>query len=236
MKKLFLIVFLAFIISNGFAQKTTLPLNSFIELDVFGPFDVRLIKSDTERAEIDFNGIDKEDIVYDFKSGTLRLKLKNSHYMNEWKNDNRRSRYVVVNLYYKDIDVIEAGAGALVTSKELLKSKYLSVECTMGAEVTLDIFAKKVNAISNMGGVLELSGQTDHLEVKANMGGVLKAARLESKTVYVKANMGAEVMVNATEEIDASAGFGANVDYIGGPNVRNTSKNFGGEVNRKGNR
>jgi len=235
MKKLPIIVFLAFVISNGFAQKTTLPIPSFTDIDVFGPFDVKLIKSDTERAEIDFNGIDKEDIVYEFKNGTLRLKLKNSHYMNEWKNERRNSKYILVNVYYKDIDIIEASAGAIVTSKEVVKSKYLDVECSMGAEVTLEILAKKINAIANMGGVLEMSGRTEHLDVKANMGGVLKAAHLESKTVYVKANMGAEVMVNATEEIDASAGFGANVDYIGGPNVRNTSKNFGGEVNRKGN-
>ena len=47
--------------------------------------------------------------------------------------------------------------------------------------------------------------------------------------------MGADVMVNVTEELEASAGFGAQVDYIGGPAVRHTSKNFGGEVNRRGN-
>jgi len=235
MKRIFLIVFLAFIISNGFAQKTTLPIPAFTEIDIFGPFDVKLIKSDIERAEINFNGIDKEDIIYEYKNGTLRFKMRNSHYMDEWKNESRHSKYVLVNVYYKDIDIIEASAGALVTSKELVKSKYLDVECTMGAEVTLEIFAKKINATSNMGGVLEMSGQTEHLEVKANMGGVLRAAHLESKTVYVKANMGADVIVNATQELDASAGFGANVDYVGGPSVRNTSKNFGGEVNRKGN-
>ncbi|HEU5290639.1 MAG TPA: head GIN domain-containing protein [Cyclobacteriaceae bacterium] len=235
MKKLFLIVFLAFVSATAFSQKTTLPIPSFTEVDIFGPFDVKLIKSESEKAEIDFNGIDQEDIIYEFKNGTLRLKMRNSHYMDEWKNESRHSKYVLVNVYYKDIDIIEAGAGALVTSKELVKSKYLSVECTMGAEVTLDILAKKVEAVSSMGGVLELSGQTEHLEVKANMGGVLKASRFESKTVYVKANMGADVIVNATEEIDISAGFGASVDYVGSPSVRNSSTNFGGEVNRRGN-
>ncbi len=235
MKRIYLLAILVFVTSTGFAQKTTLELSSFGRLDVFGPFDVKLIKSDTERAEIDFNGIDKDDIVYSAQKGTLRLKLKNSHYMNEWKNDSRRSKYILVKVYYKDIDVIEAAAGAIVTSTETLKSKYLSIDCNMGAEVTLDILAMKVEAISNMGGVLEMTGQTDHLEVKANMGGVLKAPRLESKTVYVKANMGADVMVNATEELEASAGFGANVDYVGGPSVRHTSKSFGGEVNRREN-
>lgn len=235
MKRLFSIVFLAFFTTVGFGQKTTLQIPSFTDIDVFGPFDVRLIKSESERAEIDFNGIDKEDLIYEFKSGTLRLKMRNSHYMDEWKNDSRHSKYVLVTVYYKDIDVVEAGAGAVVTSKEEVKSKYLLVECTMGAEVTLDIRAKKVEAVSNMGGILDLSGVTEHLEAKANMGGVLKAAHLESKTVYVKANMGADVTVNASEEIDISAGFGATVDYVGSPSVRNSSTNFGGEVNRRRN-
>lgn len=236
MKRLFLIAFLAFSSTAGFAQKTTLQIPSFTEIDVFGPFEVNLIKSESERAEINFNGIDKEDLIYEYRNGTLRLKFRNSHYMDEWKNESRHSKYVLVTVYYKDIDIIEAGAGAVVTSQELVKSKYLSVECTMGAEVTLEIFTKKVEAISNMGGLLDLSGETEHLEAKANMGGVLKAAHLESKTVYVKANMGADVKVNATEEIDITAGFGAVVDYVGGPLVRkNTSTNFGGEVKRRGN-
>jgi hypothetical protein len=235
MKRLFLIVILATVTATAFSQKTSLPIPSFTEVDVFGPFDVKLIKSENERADIDFNGIEKEDIIYEFKNGTLRLKMRNSHYMDEWKNDSRHSKYVLVNVYYKDIDIIEAGAGALVTSKEKVKSKYLAVECTMGAEVTLDIFAKKIEAISNMGGILKMSGETEHLEVKANMGGVMKASQLESRTVYVKASMGADVIVHAKEEIDVTAGFGAQVDYIGGPAVRNTSTNFGGEVNRRGN-
>lgn len=235
MKKLLLSFLLIGIPLLTFAQKTTLEVSSFNKIDVFGPFDIKLIKSENDRVEIDFNGVEKEDVISEIQRGTLRLKLKNHHYMDEWKDNKRQSRYVLVNVYYQDIDIIEAAAGALVTSKEVLKSKYLSIDCTMGAEIKLDVTAKRIEAISNMGGWLELSGQTEHMEVRANMGGVLKAARLESKTVYVKANMGADVTVNATEELDASAGFGASVDYVGGPSVRHTSRNFGGEVNRRGN-
>lgn len=235
MKRVILLSLSILIVSSGYAQKTTLKLSSFKDLDVFGPFEIQLVKSDTEKMEIDFNGIDKDDIVYGAEKEVLRLKLKNSHYIDEWKNESRKSRYILVTVYYKDIDLIEASAGAVITSAETLKSKYLTIECTMGAEVTLDIDAQKTEAISNMGGVLKLSGQTDHLEVKANMGSLLKASQLEAKTAYVKANMGADVFVNVSEEFEASAGFGANVDYIGGPSVRHTSKNFGGEVNKRGN-
>ena len=235
MKKIYLSALLVLILSPVFAQPKTLQFSGVNKLDVFGPFEVQLIKSDTEYAEIDFNGIeDDDDIVYEAHRGTLRLKFKNRHYINEWKNDNRRNnRYVIVKMYYKDIDIIDAAAGAIVKSTEQLKSKYLHIKSSMGAEVTLDVYAKKIMADSKMGGELELTGITESFEVDANTGGVLKATYLESKIVYVHASMGAEVTVNATEELNASAGFGAMVNYVGGPTVKHTSRNFGGEVNRR---
>ncbi|MFZ2905815.1 MAG: head GIN domain-containing protein [Cyclobacteriaceae bacterium] len=235
MKKPYIIIVLIFIVSNAWAQRMTRELSSFRDIDIFGPFEVTLVKSDKEKAEIDFRGIDKEDVIVDAEKGVLKLKIKNRHYIDDWKNDRQHHKYILVTVYYTDIDMIEASAGAVVTTDGTLKSKYLSVDCTMGAEVTLDIFTEKAELISNMGAVLEVTGQTNHIEVNANMGGVLKAAHLESKTAYVKANMGADVTVNVMEELEASAGFGAQVEYIGGPSVRHTSKNFGGEVNRRGN-
>ena len=235
MKKILLIVFLLMTTVAGFAQRT-IALSPFTAIDVFGPFEVELIKSDKASIEIDYRGIDEEDIVAEVQHDVLKLKIKNRHYMKDWSsNSYRKSDYARVKVYYTDIDVLEAQAGALITSLRPVKSKLLMIDCSMGAEITLDIFAKKVEVVSNMGGVLELTGQTEQLEVKANMGGVFKGSRLESKIVYVKASMGADVMVNVSEELDASAGLGATIDYVGGPNVRHTSKSMGGEVNRRSN-
>jgi len=234
MKKLFILLAMVWVAFTASAQRTTLQLSSFRDIDIFGPFEVTLVKSEKEEAEIDYRGINKEDVISSAEKGVLKLKIKNRHYIDDWKNDRQHNKYILVTLYYKDIDMIDASAGAVVTTDGTLKSKYLSIDCTMGAEVTLDIFTEKAELVSNMGAVLEVSGQTSHVEVNANMGGILKASHLESKTAYVKANMGADVTVNVTEALEASAGFGAQVEYIGGPSVRHTSKNFGGEVNRRG--
>lgn len=237
MKKVYLFACLLLLISSlGFSQRTHRDLPSFKAIDAFGPFDIELIKSDKEYAEIDLNGIDQEEVVIEVQKDILKLKIKNRHYFSEWKeNSYRKSEYVRVKIYYIDIDVLEAQAGTLIVSQQPLKSKYLHIECSMGAEITLDILAKEMEVVTSMGGVLELRGRTDELDVKANMGGELKAGQLESKIVFVKASMGADVMVNVMEELEASAGFGASIDYVGGPNVRHTSSNMGGEVNRKGN-
>jgi len=100
----------------------------------------------------------------------------------------------------------------------------------MGAEVSLDVLAKNLYLKSTMGAVARLSGHTEYMEVKSTMGGVIKAAQLQSKTAYIKASMGAEVFVFVTDEIEVAAGLGAVVDYMGSPGVRHTNTNFGAEV------
>jgi len=237
MKKVYLLICLLLLISTlGVSQKTRKDLPAFKAIDAFGPFNIELIKSDKEYAEIDFNHIDPEDLVIEVQKDVLKLKIKNNHYFNEWKEDNyRKSEFVKVKIHYIDIDVIEAEAGTFITSPQALKSKYLHIDCSMGAEITLDIIAKEMEVIASMGGVLELRGQTEELDVKASMGGELNAAQLESKIAFVKASMGSDVTVNVLEELEASASFGASIEYIGGPNVRHTSSNMGGEIIRKEN-
>ncbi len=228
----YLIALLFFCISfSTRPQKTVESVDSFTKIDVFGPFEVELIKADKESLEMDYRSIDPEHIVAEVSRGELNLKLRNKHYMNDWtSNDYPRSKYVRVRVYYVELNEVRAQAGAEVFSKGILKSRNLALECSMGAEMTLDIVAKNLYAKGNMGAVIKLSGQAETFDVKANMGAVLKASQLLSKIVNVSANMGAEVKVNALEEIEISAGFGATVDYTGSPNVRHTSKNFGAEV------
>ncbi|MBX2945619.1 MAG: DUF2807 domain-containing protein [Cyclobacteriaceae bacterium] len=214
------------------AQKSTETIGSFTKIDVFGPFEVELIKADRESLELDYRGIDPEHIVTEVNRGELKLKLRNKHYMNEWKDDFPRSKYIRAKVYYTELTDLRAQAGAEIFSQGTLKSRNLALDCSMGAVMQLDVVSKNLYTKANMGAEVNLTGQAETFEVKANMGAVLKASQLLSKIVYVNANMGAEVKVKALDEIEVSAGFGATVDYTGNPNVRHTNRNFGAEVRR----
>jgi hypothetical protein len=220
---------------QSFSQVQSLPLSGFNGIDAFGPFNIELIKSEVEKVEIDYKSFVAEDVVKEMKGGVLKLKLKNRHFFDEWDHDYSRSQFIRVKIYYSDLDIIKGQAGAIISSNQLVKSKYLTIESTMGAEISLDILVKELETKSSMGGLLTLSGQAERLTASANMGGILKASDLESKFVYVKASMGAEVLVNALNELDANATFGATIDYVGGPAVRYTNKVMGGEVHRRSN-
>lgn len=212
------------------AQKQILTPESFNAIDVFGPFDVELVYSDKNRVELDYKGVNSKDVVASVSGNTLKLKLRNRHYFNDWSSDSKWDEYIRVKVYYTDIDEIKASAGAVVVTSDRLKSKNLAIDCSMGAEVSMEVLAKKLYLRSNMGAVTRINGRTDYLEAKSGMGGVIKARQLQSKSAYIKASMGSEVFVSVTDEIEVSAGLGAVVDYTGSPAVRHTSTTFGAEV------
>ena len=56
---------------------------------------------------------------------------------------------------------------------------------------------------------------------------------LQAKSAYIKATMGSEVDVYVTDQLEASAGWGAMIDYTGGPNVRHSNTSMGGEIYHK---
>ncbi|MCI0750909.1 MAG: DUF2807 domain-containing protein [Flammeovirgaceae bacterium] len=214
---------------HSFAQiKQDVP--AFNALDVFGPFKVELIKADKESLELDFKDVDRDDIVFEVDHGKLKLKLRNRHFINQWR-DEEDIDYIKARVYYVSLNEIEIEAGTLLKSEETIKSKNLRLACSKGAELRLDVIAKEVFIKTSMGGEVLLKGITDYLEIYASMGAELNTLDLESKSVFVKATMGADVKVFASKEIDISAGLGAAVDYSGGPLVRHSSSSFGADVN-----
>lgn len=218
-----------------YGQKNRIDLANYNSIDVFGAVEVELIKSDKNYVEIEFNGISKEDFVADVNSGVLRLKIKNRHYFEDWSSDHNYNHadYVRVKAYYVELEEISGQAAAIITSRAPIKSKNLYVDCSMGAEIDLELLAQRAKLKSSMGGILTLSGKIEYIDVRASMGGELKAAHLKSRVANVSASMGAEVRINVDDEIEVTSSLGAEVHYLGSPTVKNVSRNLGGEVNHR---
>jgi len=227
MKKLILLTFS--LITFGSWVQEPQAIAPFTSLQVFGPFQVELIKSNKEAIEMEVRGVDKEDVVVSSEHGVLKVKLKNRHYVNQWRDENDID-YIKTRIYYVSLDHIQAEAAAKIKSQEPVTSKNLELICSKGAWVYLQVSAREVHVKTSMGGETLLKGKTEFLEVHASMGAEYKSVDLESKVVFVKATMGAEVDVYASHEIDISAGLGADVKYSGGPVVRHSNATFGADV------
>jgi hypothetical protein len=230
--KTILILLFCLITWVGHSQKQE--LSPFTAIDVFGPFQIELIKSDKEAVDMQAIHVDRDDLTVEVHRGQLVLKLRTRHFLTDWDSDKFRNEpRIKTKVYYKELDEIKISAGGTVESTEAIKSKKLVIEGSMGSEIDLMTAAETMYVRTSMGATVNLRGQTDFLEIKANMGGVLNANRLESKSAYVKANMGADVSFFASEEVDIDASMGASVRYSGNPTVRHTNRKIGADIHTR---
>ncbi|MBX7126640.1 MAG: DUF2807 domain-containing protein [Cyclobacteriaceae bacterium] len=218
----------------SFAQLKEVTTGPFESFKAFGPFKVTLIKSSNPHMEIDYNGINSDDVEILTRNHEVSLKIKTRHYW-DWDFEDRfDGRYMQVKLYYKELENIEGRAGARIWSEGTLTASHLSIVGKMGAEIELTLDAQQVELEASMGAEVELVGKAERFYVEAKMGTEVKASHLECESVEASASMGADVSVYAAKELDANAGFGAEVRYAGDPMVKHTNTNFGADVRRTG--
>ena len=213
------------------AQSKEIQTRPFQILRAYGPFRLTLVEADKERIEIVSRGIDEDDIVIDSDDGELDMKLRSKHFWDDWHDSgSRQQRYVKVTVYFKKLKKIDVQAGATVASDFTISSPSLVLISKMGAEMRLDVKANELELDSGMGSDVHLTGTTEYVEIYSKMGSTINAIHLKSEKAMVKAYMGSDVSVYASKELDASAGFGATINFAGDPSVRNTSHSFGGET------
>jgi Putative auto-transporter adhesin, head GIN domain len=233
MRHLTIAFLLLFGIFSTTAQTEEIKVKDFKVMYVFGPFKVNLVKSDMNKVEIDYNGIDAEEVLVKSKEGELSIKLRNRNFFdfgnNDWERKNHR--FAKVTIHYKEIMAIEARAGAIVRANETIEVKELFLVSKMGADMRLDVKVQKLELESSMGSEVKLTGTTETLKIKSKMGSEVDASYLQSQDVMVSSSMGSQVSVFAEKELDASADFGASITYRGNPSMKHTSRFLGAEVN-----
>ncbi len=220
--------------SSIFAQKEiTTNTSSFHSVSIYGPFKVTLIKSNKSSFVIDYNDLDKEDVIIKSGKEELSIKMKNRNFLQfgddeQWKKNHHH--YAKVTIYYTSLDNIEARAGAEIKANEPISSHHLTLVSKMGSDVQLEVKSETIELESSMGSNVVLSGTTHSFEVKSKMGSAVNASRLSSQSVDASASMGADVSVQAIQSINASAGFGGVIRYSGNPTTKQTSTFLGADI------
>lgn len=225
MKNSIIIVLLLVIGSLGRTMaQSEYKLGAFDEIAVTGNIEVILQKADVEKAIVETFGIPEEELNIGVRGQVLKLSLLNSIF---YKNDK-----VKVKVYYKNIRVIRAHAGAELEATESLAGDALEIRTSSGADVLLDIKANKLEASATEGAILQLRGEVENLKVSASTGGQLRAFDLNAKNTYARAGTGGEVSVMALESLDANASLGGQIEYKGDPDERNRKTMLGGNVRK----
>ena len=206
------------------AQDRTQTIGDFNIIKAFDQIDVLLVKSNENKIII--KGSRKDDVEVVTKNNELKIRMKLSKLL---KGDD-----ISVTIYYKNaINQIDASEGARVASQDTFSATAFVLSAKEGAEVKLNIEAKKLTSKANSGGILDITGKSDNHDIVITSGGIFKGKQFVTKQTTVSINAGGEADVNATEFVDAKTRAGGDINVYGNPPQVNKKTFAGGSINVK---
>lgn len=128
-----------------------------------------------------------------------------------------RSKAKKVHVTYIKLSSIEASSGADVIGKSVIKNETINLDCSSGADLEVEVFAKELYAESSSGADLDVSGKASTIYANASSGSEINAKNLNTITCNAKASSGADITVTVKDKINAKASSGGDVRYYGDP-------------------
>ncbi len=221
MKYLLLIYFSLYTSTLLLAQESVIKnIGDFSILKVYDLINVELIKSDKNLAEI--KGDNKDNIEIVNKNGVLKIRLKI-----EKSFDGKTTN---VKLFYNSIESIDANEGAIITSNDTIKQYEIELKTQEGGMIKTHINTKEIIMKAVTGGIIDVSGYTQHQNTVISTGGVVKAADLKSKNTDIIITTGGEAYVNTSESLDIKIRAGGDVFIYGKPIKITKNKMLGGRI------
>ncbi|MEM9686500.1 MAG: head GIN domain-containing protein [Bacteroidota bacterium] len=172
-------------------------------------------------VEADENIIDL--IRTDIKEGVLRIHT-------EKRIGRAKSKKIHVTL--SDITKLTASSGADLESRGTLSADRLVLDSSSGADIIVTVNANEVECDASSGADIRVSGTAETLVADARQGSDVRAGALEVKKCIAEASSGADITVNASEELSASASSGGDVKYNGNPNIIKKNSSASGSVKK----
>ncbi|MDG4716266.1 head GIN domain-containing protein [Winogradskyella marincola] len=195
--------------------------NNFESIKVSQGLDLYITQSNDVSLSVEADENLHDIIMTDVENGTLRI------YTTE---NIRRAASKKINLSIDNISAIKATSGSDVFSTNTIKTNSLELNCTSGADITLDVKTETLNCYSTSGSDIRVSGTTKSLFAEATSGSDIKASDLIAETSKVKATSGADISVNTSKELTARATSGGDIRYSGNPEKVDKSDNSAGSV------
>ncbi|MGY0391229.1 head GIN domain-containing protein [Bizionia sp. KMM 8389] len=224
MKKFLFALVFVFTITQLSQAQTEKSLGDFNELKVYDRIEVALIKADENKIII--KGQNTEDVVIVNKNGKLKVKMS----IEKLFDGNETS----VEVYYKQIDVIDVNEGAFVGSNDVFSQFEIDLNAQEGGSIKLMVDSMTyLEAKSVTGGVIRVSGTTEKQNVDITTGGSFLGEELVSESAKVIIRAAGEAHINATEKVDAKVRAGGSVYVYGNPKELNENTVFGGKIIRK---
>lgn len=122
-----------------------------------------------------------------------------------------------VHVTFIKLSSIEASSGADIIGKSVIKNETINLDCSSGADLEVEVFAKELYAETSSGADLDVSGKASVMYANASSGSELNAKNLNTITCNAKASSGADIIVTVQDKINAKASSGGDIRYYGDP-------------------
>lgn len=220
MKKIITLVCIA-LSCTGFAQRMIeSEVGEFNEIKVFDLIEVNLIQSDEDKIII--KGKNVEDITWVNKKGVLKLRMQLD------KKFSGEDTFIEV--YYKNLDIIDGNEGARIVCNELVSQNKLEVRAQEGAKITIGMEVNYVEMRAVTGGIIEASGLAESQSIVINTGGIFEGRDLRTADTEIKISAGGEAELFAAESVAINVRAGGDVDVYGNPKKIKKKTLVGGRI------
>lgn len=216
-----LTLFALFISTHFISQElVSKEVGDFSEIKVYDLIEINLIQADENRVEIkgDYSG----DVKVINDDGTLKLRMNL---------DTRfRGEDTHIEVYFKNIDVIDANEGARITVNTVLVQPEIELRSQEGGKITVGLDVDKTNIKAVSGGIVEVSGLSKYQEITINSGGILEGKNLKTQRTKIGIFAAGEASLFASEKVDVKITAGGDVYIYGDPDVVNEKRFAGGRI------
>lgn len=133
-----------------------------------------------------------------------------------------------------ELDWLKASSSSEIIFKDAFRGDDLEIEVSSSAKVSgLEFSGGDIHLQASSSGKIDLAGSGNKIRAKASSSGRIDAADCQVKHGRAAVSSGANIYLNVSDELDASASSGGTVRYRGSPSV-DSDTSSGGSV-RSGN-
>ncbi|WP_027834324.1 head GIN domain-containing protein [Maritalea myrionectae] len=224
-----------FVASNpAFADETReYDFADFSKIEISESVEGSLVQSNS--FSIQATAADKElldSLVIEKTGTTLKIHRKEESLLKSLTSlFGGQSPKVVVTMPFLSAAHASAGAELMI---ETFSTENIELLASSGADLDAKgLTAISVKADSSSGADIELAGTCDQAEFSSSSGADLDAGSLECNSVLVDASSGADASVFASDNLEANASSGADINVRGNPSTTQTNTSSGGEIELK---
>jgi hypothetical protein len=206
MKRIILVIFVLLTQLNY--SQTTINLGDFDKIKVFDQLNVTLIPSTENKIEV--TGTNQANVEIVNRNSLLKIRISLTKILEDNKD-------LKVNLYFKNIQSIDANEGSMVSCKTVFKQTTMELSVQEGAIIEAELDVDNATAKLNSGGIINLSGKAVTQKTTITSGGILNAKNLETSQTNVSITAGGSADVNANTFVEAKVNAGGTITIFGKP-------------------